>query len=482
MFQLNHIINVLCNKGLSACPLFYFDNFKFTNKIYLLIQKGIDVNISFEQIYLSLKGTPFDSCRYFKIKKITIWFKNAHLTCIRIDDDGMSMINEPLPDYLTNGFSHNLNLVDFDERFMAFELSCEPVIGMDLIDGLLDELKVLENGFKIINNHDDNFKLIFFNSPNEQLGKIKRDRNIVETLIKNKLEQTNGRLKGIRSDYLKEGVNLLLTPMLYGFEEITSLEKHIKDSVLASPAVNSGCHRQGRDKVLNNSFNKMTSIDKFKMPSELQKALQLLQSFYDRVLVVNDIVDLSYFTLLNLKMFNQEDIERLLDFKRKLDSALKVVEKKTGALNSCNNFTPTISKVINDSSVNVKKNEPATIVQKQDNNINSGNAALNSSSTTIEAIFSKNQFEIQVKNINTFDAFDFELFNDKLIITINRSHVFYQHLYKNSSTEVKVAFNMMIGSICHLSHINISDKVRQQDKLFFSRWSEYLEDLLLGGN
>ncbi|WP_351125331.1 hypothetical protein, partial [Shewanella sp. T24-MNA-CIBAN-0130] len=87
-----------------------------------------------------------------------------------------------------------------------------------------------------------------------------------------------------------------------------------------------------------------------------------------------------------------------------------------------------------------------------------------SSSTTIEAIFSKNQFEIQVKNINTFDAFDFELFNDKLIITINRSHVFYQHLYKNSSTEVKVAFNMMIGSICHLSHINISDKVRQQDK------------------
>lgn len=91
----------------------------------------------------------------------------------------------------------------------------------------------------------------------------------------------------------------------------------------------------------------------------------------------------------------------------------------------------------------------------------------------------KNEIAIEVQALKSFDAFDFESINNKLIVVINSNHPFYSKLYRISSVESKRVIDMMISSLCHLSHLNISETVKQQDKKLFSRWSEYLEEYLL---
>jgi len=91
----------------------------------------------------------------------------------------------------------------------------------------------------------------------------------------------------------------------------------------------------------------------------------------------------------------------------------------------------------------------------------------------------KSDIGIEVQSLKSFDAFDFESINNKLIVIINSNHPFYSKLYRNSSVESKRVIDMMISSLCHLSHLNISETVKQQDKKLFSRWSEYLEEYLL---
>jgi len=91
----------------------------------------------------------------------------------------------------------------------------------------------------------------------------------------------------------------------------------------------------------------------------------------------------------------------------------------------------------------------------------------------------KNEIGIEVQTLKSFDAFEFESINNKLVVIINSNHPFYSKLYRNSSVESKRVIDMMISSLCHLSHLNISETVKQQDKKLFSRWSEYLEEYLL---
>ncbi|TWX72207.1 hypothetical protein [Colwellia sp. C1TZA3] len=91
----------------------------------------------------------------------------------------------------------------------------------------------------------------------------------------------------------------------------------------------------------------------------------------------------------------------------------------------------------------------------------------------------KNEIGIKVQALQSFDAFDFESMNNKLVVIINSNHPFYSKLYRDSSEESKRVIDMMISSLCHLSHLNISETVKQQDKKLFSRWSEYLEEYLL---
>ena len=91
----------------------------------------------------------------------------------------------------------------------------------------------------------------------------------------------------------------------------------------------------------------------------------------------------------------------------------------------------------------------------------------------------KNEIGIEVQALKSFDAFDFESINNKLIVIINSNHPFYNKLYRDSSVESKRVIDMMISSLCHLSHLNISETVKQQDKKLFARWSEYLEEYLL---
>ncbi|PKI12750.1 hypothetical protein [Colwellia sp. 12G3] len=91
----------------------------------------------------------------------------------------------------------------------------------------------------------------------------------------------------------------------------------------------------------------------------------------------------------------------------------------------------------------------------------------------------KSEIGIEVQALKSFDAFDFESINNKLVVIINSNHLFYNKLYRDSSVESKRVIDMMISSLCHLSHLNISETVKQQDKKLFSRWSEYLEEYLL---
>jgi hypothetical protein len=91
----------------------------------------------------------------------------------------------------------------------------------------------------------------------------------------------------------------------------------------------------------------------------------------------------------------------------------------------------------------------------------------------------KNEIGIEVQALKSFDAFDFESINNKLVVVINSNHPFYSKLYRDSSIESKRVIDMMISSLFHLSHLNISETVKQQDRKLFSRWSEYLEEYLL---
>ena len=91
----------------------------------------------------------------------------------------------------------------------------------------------------------------------------------------------------------------------------------------------------------------------------------------------------------------------------------------------------------------------------------------------------KIQVSIKVQPLQSFDAFDFESVNNHIIVIINSTHPFYLRLYCDSSPESKNIIDMMISSLCHLSHLSISEKIRNQDKKLFSRWSEYLEEYLL---
>jgi len=94
--------------------------------------------------------------------------------------------------------------------------------------------------------------------------------------------------------------------------------------------------------------------------------------------------------------------------------------------------------------------------------------------------FTKNiDIGIAVQSILSTDAFDFEFVNGKLMVLINSNHAFYSKLYSKSTQESKNVLDMMISSLCHLSHINVSTTVKKQDKKMFSRWSEYIEDYLL---
>ena len=91
----------------------------------------------------------------------------------------------------------------------------------------------------------------------------------------------------------------------------------------------------------------------------------------------------------------------------------------------------------------------------------------------------QNKINIEIKSLRNTEAFNFESINNELNVIINIDHPFYSKLYCNSSSETKRAINLMISSFCHLSFLNISEKVKQQDRKFFSRWSEYLEEYLL---
>ena len=90
-----------------------------------------------------------------------------------------------------------------------------------------------------------------------------------------------------------------------------------------------------------------------------------------------------------------------------------------------------------------------------------------------------NKIRIQPQKLDSLDAFDFSTINNIFTVSINTEHPFYNNLYKNSGEEAKRVIDMMISSLCHLSHLNISERVKIQDKQLFSRWSEYLEEYLL---
>jgi hypothetical protein len=108
--------------------------------------------------------------------------------------------------------------------------------------------------------------------------------------------------------------------------------------------------------------------------------------------------------------------------------------------------------------------------------------SVNSPSTSVFSFsnFNKqNMIFIEIRSLDSFDAFEFEYINDKFVVTINSNHALYSHLYKYSSDEEKNTINMMISSLCHLSYQGISETVKLQDKKLFSRWSEYLEQWLL---
>lgn len=91
----------------------------------------------------------------------------------------------------------------------------------------------------------------------------------------------------------------------------------------------------------------------------------------------------------------------------------------------------------------------------------------------------KNRIFVEIKSLSSFDAFEFEFINGRFVVFINSNHSFYSRLYKNSSAEQKNTINMLISSLCHLSHQNIFETVKLQDKKLFSRWSEYIEQWLL---
>ena len=72
-----------------------------------------------------------------------------------------------------------------------------------------------------------------------------------------------------------------------------------------------------------------------------------------------------------------------------------------------------------------------------------------------------------------------ELINSEMVFNHYERYPFYSKLYRDSSIESKRVIDMMISSLYHLSHLNISETVKQQDRRLFSRWSEYLEEYLL---
>jgi len=98
----------------------------------------------------------------------------------------------------------------------------------------------------------------------------------------------------------------------------------------------------------------------------------------------------------------------------------------------------------------------------------------------ISKFHNRQDIDIEVRSLKILDAFDFESLNNKLVVIINGNHIFYTEIYLKSSEEGRRLLDMMISSLCHLSHINVSEKVQRSDRKLFSRWSEYIEEYILG--
>lgn len=146
--------------------------------------------------------------------------------------------------------------------------------------------------------------------------------------------------------------------------------------------------------------------------------------------------------------------------------------------------TKTQDIIVENSSTNDSSSKTKSLLYTDKGDVkNVNSSSLNKASIVEDCHFvkfkKKSDIGIEVQAINSFDAFDFESINNRLVVVINSNHPFYSKLYRDSSVESKRVIDMMIASLCHLSHLNISETVKQQDKKLFSRWSEYLEDYLL---
>ena len=128
----------------------------------------------------------------------------------------------------------------------------------------------------------------------------------------------------------------------------------------------------------------------------------------------------------------------------------------------------------NSKTLEVTKNEYKVIINSRD---------LIKPTITKECNFSdfikKILVSIKVEEQQSFDAFNFESVNNRIIVIINSTHPFYLKFYRDASPESKNVIGMMISSLCHLSHLSTSKRVQKIDKELFSRWSQYLEEYLL---
>jgi hypothetical protein len=230
------------------------------------------------------------------------------------------------------------------------------------------------------------------------------------------------------------------------------------------------------------------SLQQLKLPIPFSNLLQKLERSTDTSMTVGELLDMDNLIYLNSKEIAPRDFVIFSNFKRYIKEQLDS--------NSIEDFfKPTIKNKNIESGKgetdnSIENSDVGYLAGKQSDNFVKGVATNSVQRNLIEDerlvdgchfinFNKKNEICIEIQALKSLDAFELESINNKLIVIINSKHPFYSKLYRDSSIESKRVIDMMISSLCHLSHLNISETVKQQDRRLFSRWSEYLEEYLL---
>lgn len=400
MLTLTSTLNSLRRSKINSRASLLFKDNIFTNEVYLFYPSDdFDrdrVNVFLKHLKAAYKIDEQGENKSLIVDKISFWAMSsigASHDVMHITDNVVNQIAELIPQYIFEIFSDLSNQVfDTCNSYTIIKIVVNRNIELPLKDLLSRQDYFKSYGLNIIYNTNKKIKLLNIDNFINYLYDVKQQKSHVEKLIINKLKSSRARLKGIRSEYKSNNIDIEAICIIYEMSDIDIMERDLKDRFI-SESTFSGLSGELESPVMN--------IDVSLSNEEIK-----------------------------VKAFDTE----LCDVSSNHVETSLLNESTAGAFNDSFMFR----------------------------------------------FCEHNNIIIEVSSLKTFDAFDFQFFNNKLIVTINSNHVFYTDVYLRSSEESQKLLEVMISSLCHLSHINLSEVVQKSDRKLFSRWSECIEEYILG--